>query len=78
MNIDWKDSSVVIREPDEEDFSGQDLEIVEGKHAKFFKKTLKSMGIRDSDDQDQIIQNIKILINKEKDDPTDVWDKHSN
>ena len=71
--------NIVITEPGEEDFTGQDLEIVEGKHAKFFKKTLKSMGIRDTDDQDQIIEKIKILINKEKEDPTDVWDKeHSN
>ena len=75
MSIDWKDSNVVITEPDEEDFIGQDLEIVE-KHAKYFKKTLKSMGIRDSDDQDKIIEKIKVLINKEKEEPTDVWEKN--
>ena len=38
------------------------------------------MGVRDNDDQDKIIEKIKVLINKEKADPTDVWDKeaHSN
>ena len=55
-------------EPDEEDFDGKELEVVE-KYPKITKMMLKSMGIRDSEDQDQVIQNIN------KGDPTDVWDK---
>ena len=78
LNINWKTPNITIIEPaaDEEDFDGKELEVVE-KYPKIIKRMLKSMGIRDSEDQDQVIQNIRILISKgvKEDDPTDVWDK---
>ena len=72
LNINWKTPNITIIELDE-DFVGQELEIVE-KHPKVTKRMLKLMGIRDTEDQDQVIQKIKILVSK-ADDPTDVWDK---
>ena len=80
LNIDWKTPDIKIKEPkpdeDEQEFVGQDLEVVQ-KHAKFIKLTLKTMGIKDRDDRNEVIERIKILITKEEDAPTDVWDKNS-
>ena len=81
MEIDWQTSNIKIIEPEPEDdeqgFVGKELKIVE-EHPKFIKHTLKTMGIKNIQDRDQIIQKIKILIqNKENEnEPTDVWDKN--
>ena len=79
LEVKWKTPHLKITEPeqddDEQEFTGQDLEAVQ-KHARFIKQMLKSMGFKSRDDRDEIIERIKILINKEEDDPTDVWDKN--
>ena len=62
LDVSWRTSNLKITQPDEEDFIGKDLKVVE-QHEKFMKSTLKSMGIRDSEDQKEIIERIKILIN---------------
>ena len=42
-----ENTNIKITQPDEQDFVGKDLKVVE-KHAKFMKLTLKSVGVRDS------------------------------
>ena len=65
-------------ENDEQAFVGKDLEIVQH-HAKIMKMILKSMGIRNRDDRDAVIERIKKLIAEDDDHDdatcTDVWDK---
>ena len=78
LNIKWKTSNLKITEPeqdeeDEQEFTGQDLEAVE-KHARLIKQMLKSMGFKNRDDRNEIIERIKVLISSnEEDDPTDPW-----
>ena len=55
------------------DFVGQDLDVVQ-KHEKFMKYTLKTMGIQDDNDQDLVVEKIKILVNEEET-AKDVWGK---
>ena len=76
MEINWKTPNLRITEPHEyEDFDGKDLEIVT-KNTKFIKRTLKSMGIKDKDDLNAVIDKIKILITGGAN-INDVWDKKS-
>ena len=78
LKIKWKTKNLKIKEPepdeDEQEFCGQDLEVAK-KHAKYVKHTLRTMGITNRDDRDEVIDHIKVLIAKEEDAPTDPWDK---
>ena len=80
LDFKWKKPNVKISEPIQKDFVGKDIVVVE-KHETFMKMTLMTMGIQDVDDQNSIIQKIKILIKNDVEDgenATDVWDKTSD
>ena len=61
MDIVWKTPNIKITPPDSRHFTGQDLDIVELR-PNFMKITLQAMGILNVEDQDAVIEKIKILI----------------
>ena len=74
LDIKWKTPNLKVTELDEEDFDVDDLKMVQ-QQTRYMNRTLKSIGIKDKDDRNVVIENIKILVSGE--DVPDVWGKES-
>ena len=64
LDIECKTPNLKITPPNSRHFTGQDIDIVETR-PNFMKMTLQAMGILNVEDQDKVIEKIKMLIKKQ-------------